>query len=359
MYMTVPPGYVVPLGGSGVHNLPVALSGVPAVAAANQDSILQWYYLNNLNPPEKNAHRRYEYELLWYDPTLEPVSPEGRMPHGKVYDDNGMCVSSRTDWNPRTTFCVVYGKGGPGYQPHGHQDIGQVCINGYDQRLIVDLQYGGSWQYWQGVLAHNVLMFDGEEMRLEAEYKAKLLCSEFDDNRGGYWAFDTTALYDDHVKSVRRTVVHLYPGIVAVLDDAELNKPRLVSLRWHTISKVEADSQGRFLVLGNEGAHLASQVVRIDEGPIAVAGRVQVDEWSKRRREPMSCELCEATLKDEKCRILSLFCVFAPGVKPNAWYQNKGVRSIETPDGRVDVQVEKDKLIVTNRNNNLSWQVAV
>ena len=51
--------------------------------------------------------------------------------------------------------------------------------------------------------------------------------------------------------------------------------------------------------------------------------------------------------------------MFAPEVEPNAWYDNKAVRSIDTPDGRVDVQVKKNKLIVINRKNNLSWQVAV
>ena len=44
---------------------------------------------------------------------------------------------------------------------------------------------------------------------------------------------DLTAAYDG-VKSARRTVVHLLPGIAVVLDEGELDESEEISLRWHT-----------------------------------------------------------------------------------------------------------------------------
>jgi len=354
MYFTLPPGREACLG-NGPAERQINLYYAPAIASAARDGVIQWYYLNNLHPTEQTQlMRRYSHELLWYDPTILPVSPEGRMPHGHAFRANNMCVSSRTDWNPQTTPCVVYGKGGDGHSPHNHHDAGQVCIDGHGQRLIVDFGWGGYdyGSYGANVRGHNVLMFDGEDMIKDAQCRAKLLDAEFDDRRGGYWSFDTTALYDGVLKVVR-TVVHLNPGVVAVLDEAAIPRLREVSLRWHTISRAEPDGQGRFLVQGREGAHLASRVLRIDPGPIAVAHSQKGEGRNLRHR-------CEAVSRTQKCQILSVFCVFAPEVKPMSWELEGSIASIDTPEGRFEVQVNNKTLTVTNcEDEQHRWDVDV
>ena len=363
MYFTLPPGREAALGDGDALRM-ICLYYFPAIAAAARDGVLQWHYLNNLYPTELTEDiRRYPLEVLWYDPELKPLSPEGRMPHGHAFDANNMCVSSRTNWDPKATPCVVYGKGGVGKSPHNHLDAGQVCIDGYGQRLIVDAS-GWSGSY-AAVRYHNILMFDGRDMVEDPDLRAKFLASEFDDRRGGYWRVDTSALYEGGVR-VTRTVVHLNPSIVAVLDDAMLPQSHDVSLRWHTIGRAEPDQQGRFLVHGEKDATLASRVVCIDppreQGPLKMSYQ-----RGDGRRNPQP--FCEVLLPAQKSRVrlLSLFCVFEPGVAPQSWqwYGRRkpaalGTASIKTPDGVVEVNLADRELTVRRRDQEgFSWSVPV
>ncbi len=321
---------------------------------------------------ETQAHRNYVLELVWYDHTLKPVNPEGRLPHGHAFAAYSMCASSRTDWNPVATPCVVYGKGGAAFETHGHHDAGQVCIDGYGEPLIIDpggYGWSGSSSDFYTVAGHNVLMFDGQDMienqpvvrplfdmiegrRTSPPLLAELMASEFDDKLGGYWVVDTTDVYDG-VRQVLRTVVHLNPGVVVVLDTATLAEPRDVSLRWHTADKCQPDGDGGFVVRGGENVHLASRVVRLDDGALTVArgehGRRRTGRRRRRRRTPPG--YIEASLRGAHCTLLSLFNVFGPGTPPQSWRGSNGSWSIQTPEGLVDVKVSSDELSVAYRNS--------
>ena len=111
MYMTMPHGRLARF--SDCDRRPggrIGLPYVPAVAAAARDDVLQWFYLNNLFTAEESRQRRkYVMELVWYDQILKAVAPEGCLPHGHAFAANTMCANSRTDWNPVTSLCVVYG----------------------------------------------------------------------------------------------------------------------------------------------------------------------------------------------------------------------------------------------------------
>jgi len=370
MYMTRPHGREALLGNvpKAVEQRRISLSYVPAVAAATSDGILQGYYLNNLfSSQETNGVRNHALELVWYDQTLLPASPEGQMPHGKVFPAHTGCVSSRTDWNPRVTPCMVYGKGGKAYETNGHHDVGQVCIDGYGEPLIVDLGGYGDQQsggkILGGAAGHNVLTFDGEDMRYDRPLsramfntperrktpplRAKFLGHEFDDKRGGYWVLDTTEVYGG-VQEVMRTVVHLNPGIVVVLDRAALPQPREVSLRWHTTDKCEPKSDGKFVVQGAGGVQLASRVVRVNDGELSVA---------KRTHNETGDGFIEASLRGQQCALVSLFCVFAPGTRPGSWEGSDGGWSIGGPAGVVDVKVSSTALSVAYRDGRTGWRV--
>jgi len=373
MYMTLPHAREALLGNASRPARPrrIGLSHVPAVAAAACDGVLQWYYLNNLFPSEETQEMRdYALELVWYDHTLKPVDPEGRLPHGRALSANTMCVSSRTNWNPRTTPCVVYGKGGAAYEPHGHHDAAQVCIDGYGQPLIIDL--GGYDPFCTGsgretffhVRGHNILMFDGQDMPVDrptmrATYdqpecrdtpplRARFVASQFDDDRGGYWVLDTTELYEG-AREVRRAVVHLNPGVVAVLDTASLQEPRDVSLRWHTAdSACTPDADGGFLVRAGKGVHLASRVARLDDTALGVA---------RGEHEESGDGYIEASLHAARCVLLSVFCVFGPGTAPERWEGSNGSWFIRTPKGPVDVKVTSEELSVGYRDGQLGWDI--
>jgi hypothetical protein len=367
MHFVVPPGCVAPFGDSHPGG-PPQVSMYAALAAATRDGVLQWFYLNHCGASER---RDPVMELLCYDPAVKPVSPEGRMPRSRAYRAHGACVSSRSDWDPRAA-CMVYSKGGHGNETHGHHDAGQVCIEAEGAPLIVDLGapslypadfFGPNrWKYYNaGAWGHNVLVFGGREMRTGEDDRAAITAAEFDDARGGYWVLDTTALYDG-ARAVRRTVVHLLPGVVAVLDDAELEQKESVSLRWHTADRCEPEADGSFVVRAAQ-ASLAGRVARLDGGDVEVSrgeheyaepfDRGRIGDPLEQRRE----SFIEGRLTAKSCRLLTLFAVFRAGEETGRWEEAAGDWKIETPDGTVSVTVPGKALTVRNLRTAAGWDV--
>ena len=321
MYLTVPPGRSAAFGDGHVEARPW-IKYVAAVAAATGDGILQWFYLQHAQASADPL------ELLWYDDSVVPVDPQGRLPLARVFPAHGGCISSRTDWNQQSTPCVVYGKFGR-EENHEHNDVGQLCIDGYGERLIVDLGSPSSypadffsearWSYYNAsVLGHNVFMFGDGELRVPAtdahteDYSGRLLASEFDEQRGGFWQLDLTAAYGG-ATAVKRTVVHLLPGTVIVLDEALLEEKQNISMRWHTREAVVSDAQGRFAFEAGE-ARMTGLLTRLD-GDCHILGahhryeppyhRGRAGDLLEQRHEPF----IEMYMVDRTCRLLSLFNV--------------------------------------------------
>ena len=384
MYMTLPDGRVAQTGNCGRLQSRIALSFVPAVAGAARDGVLQWYYLKNQFLPEETWLRRnYSMELLGYDPSVRPLTPNGRLPRGHAFAEATMGASSRSDWDPAVPACLVYGKAGAAYEVHGHHDIGQVCIHGYGDPLIVDVRgrhLGGNTsesdsKVYYVASSHNVLTFDGDDMvedrpasralykqpeiRETPPLRAKLIESLFDDALGGYWTWDTSDVYEG-VRKVQRTVVHLDPDVVVVLDSATLTQPRDVSLRWHTATESHPDSEGSFSVKGIKvGSHLAARVVRIDGGSLELAhgNNEQMDSFIDVAQSRKAGNYVEASLRGSKCDILSLFCVYRPDKPSGAWRGANGRWTIGTQKGLVDVTVKSKELSVIYRASGRGWRI--
>ena len=249
IYATAPPGHAVSFGDGG-PDYPAVTSFFPAVAAALRDPVLQWFYLAYGDPPPFPV-----WELLWFDPTLKPRAPtEDNLPLGRGFPAHSGLVSSRASWDPRSTPCVVFGKAGHGGMIHSHPDAGQVEIHAHARRLIVDLgrvSYppGDDRRpyYHFGSDGHNLITIGGRPPFWEAEPLRRSYLSDhvFASGLGGWWRVDLTELHEG-VERVQRTVVHLLPGIVAVLDEADLQRKEKVRLRWHPIVAPRIDAGGRF-----------------------------------------------------------------------------------------------------------------
>ena len=125
-------------------------------------------------------------------------------------------------------------------------------------------------------------------------------------------------------QQVTRTVLHLYPGYVLVLDEAVLAKAQNISLRWHTCDKAVPDETGNFVVRGQK-AILAGLVTRLDFGAINYGRREQqyhapydrdrVGELLEARRE----SYIETTLQGDRCRLLTLMVVQGAGSAEASW----------------------------------------
>ncbi|MEA3400928.1 MAG: heparinase II/III family protein [Armatimonadota bacterium] len=372
MYQTVAPGRMVPFGDAHPGAPPPA-SAFSAVAAAAQDPVLQWFYLQNADV------RRFEHPviaLLTFDDRIEPTSPEGEMPHSRAYGAFGALISSRTGWEPwaaRGVRCTVHSKAGI-EQNHEHHDAGQVIINGFGRRLIVDLgspsnyppDYGPPtrWEYYNASSwGHNVLNLVGHEMQGERDQQSPHVLSAFDDNLGGCWRIELTLFYAG-AEAVSRTVVHIRPGVVAVLDDAELASPEEIRLRWHTVDRCDPDEEGRFTV-ENEGVRLVSRVIRLDGEEITVERGEHAYEApfdTGRNGAPLTQRhesFIEARLEGRRCRLLSAFAVFGPNEEIGAWERTEGGLRLEAPDRAVSVTVTDDELVVTNERAEAQWRMSL
>ncbi len=336
MHTTLPPGRVVSVG--DCHpNAPVTTGYVAPVASANQDGILQWFY------HQYQASSDDSYQLVSYDALLPEISPEGKVPPYKSFPAHGRLIVSRSDWSAQSIACVVHAKAGR-EENHEHNDVGQLCVDGFGERLIIDPGSPSGypadffeqvrWEYYNAsIRGHNVLMFDGEEQRSPQSKRGQfkeveslsghVVAENYIPGVGAAWKMDLSPAYHTG-QQVTRTVLHLYPGYVLVLDEAVLAKAQNISLRWHTCDKAVPDETGNFVVRGQK-AILAGLVTRLDFGAINYGRREQqyhapydrdrVGELLEARRE----SYIETTLQGDRCRLLTLMVVQGAGSAEASW----------------------------------------
>jgi hypothetical protein len=212
---------------------------------------------------------------LWYNPEIEPVSPDGKLPLGIEYKEYGASLISRTSWDPVSTPCVVYGKAGREYN-HDDNDVGQLLIDGLGERLIIDpgapspiyprdyFRDTTQFNYYsRSSRGHNLLVIGGREMVAEPNHLARgsTIRSWFNDSIGSCWEIDLTPVYGNAV-SVTRKVAHLFPGIVLVHDKAVLPRATKIDLRWHGINPPQLKGSGNFEVRGEQAA-LSAKVISL------------------------------------------------------------------------------------------------
>ncbi len=369
IYSTVPPGRVLGFGDPGA-DMPPVVSHLSAVASALDDPLIQWFYLQyaELMSP---THRRLALDLLFFDPAIKAHSPEGRLPLGRAYHHQAKIITSRNSWNPESTTSVVYAKAAQ-EDYHGHADWGQVCIDGYGERLIVDLGsppgYPRShkqryYNYQQ--FGHNVLVFGANEtggIPLGKARRGKTTHAEFDQKRGAAWTMDLSEAYGKGYR-VMRHVVHLLPRTVVVLDEAELPATEPISLRWHTISPAELHNEGHFTVQG-ERAVLAGQVQLLDsESQLRLDRHEYRAPFNKdrlgnpypQRHEPF----VEIVTEGDACRILSTFCIYGSDDEPRVPERSANAWSIATPEGTVRITVRAGHLTVRNTATGLGWDLEI
>jgi hypothetical protein len=369
MYMTFPPGRVAGFG-DPAPDMPPVVNYMSAIAAATHDPMLQWFYLQYCDMMLE-THRNLAMELIYFDARLDALSPEGRLPLGRAYLDEGMLISSRSSWDPKSTPSVVYSKAGR-ESTHSHADWGQTCIDGYGERLVIDLgappgypkghvERFYNYQQW----GHNVFVFGHNETGgvpwQERSRDGSIRWAEFDDARGASWVIDLTEVYDT-TSAAFRTVVHLLPRVVVVVDEAELRETLPISMRWHLAKPVEPDAAGAFNFTSG-AATLAGRVARVD-GPSVVEmdrhvyeepyNRDRMGELYPQRHEPF----VEIKTEDEACRIVSLFCVFGKDDPIGSWKALDDGWSIETPEGMVVVELKDSRLDVRFADSEVGWSVS-
>ena len=250
---------------------------------------------------------------------------------------------------------------------HMDYDAGQVCIASGSEHLIVDLGSSGGYASWgerglyygKGTAGHNVLMLDGATTRELGDPVPAMTAADCDPAHGAWCRFDLTGIYEGAL-SVARTLVHLLPGTVVVLDEAVLTESRDVSLRWHTAHPCAPEADGSFVVNGRKASATCRMVSLTGEAAVAAA---------RHRYHPPYDRNCygtkfedghpyvEASLHADRVVLLTLFFVVAglPSA-PVRWKEGDGGWSIGTGGDRVTVALDRGELRVTGADG-AGWHV--
>ncbi len=382
-YMTVPPGHLFAFG-DGHAQAPLKADWMPALAAATHDGVLQDYALYHRSPMADPL------QLLFLDSDLPPCPPSGRLPLGHAFREQGALISSRTSWAWDRTASVV-GSKARREDNHEHNDPGQVVIYGEGLPLIVDWGTPATtypagfftqdrFRYFDaGVIGHNILQFGGREMKscyeLHPKYtegplhgkralhaQGHIVAATFDDRWGGLWTIDTTEAWAG-VKRCQRTVLHVHPGFVVVLDEALLDAAESISLRWNTANLPATDGHGGFsLQVGRVG--LAAQVLNLAGGDTVhrVANHGYHAPWNQDQFGGIlpgrQCPYFETLITGDHCRFLSLFSV-QPGPQAVAWTREGDLHVGTIGEDRLTVAVADSGLSIHSSRHNQRWALPV
>jgi len=381
--MSTPPGVLVCYGDAHAGT-PLKADWMPALASALQDPYLQGY------GQQHSSIIPDPLQILYLDPDLPAKDLTGYLPLGIAYHDHGACISSRTSWDWDQTPSFV-GSKARREDNHEHNDAGQVVIDGEAQPLIVDWGIPdtgypmnffntGRFKYFEGnAFGHNVLVFGGREMEscyeLHPKYtqgpsfhgkralhaQGKIVSSEFDDSWGGLWSIDTAPAWSG-VKQNLRTVLHVHPGFVVVLDEVKLEKSESISLRWNTSTKAT--------LIGEEGFAVQHDTVGLAARAINLTGVSTTHQLGQHRYyEPWNkdefggtlperdCPYYELLTENDQCRLLSLFCI-QPGVQTTPWTQVGDTHTATIGEARLDVVVNDSGLTITSSAHHKTWTIA-
>ncbi|BAM03105.1 heparinase II/III domain-containing protein [Phycisphaera mikurensis] len=245
LWVTLAPGRLVAFGDSRPER-PGRSVYAAAVAAAARDGVVQWLYLTHadrrLRDPRERVNPR---ELGWLDASLPPEDPGEALPLATAYRDEGAIVVSRTGWDlsPASTDVVVAAKAGR-ESNHADHDAGNLTLDVGPHRVLHDLgkpSYPRDYfsadrprYYTDAPRGHNLLFFGGDDDPLGGMRRggAGSVASFENAPEAARFALDLSAAYGGD-RRVTRQVAHLRPGVVAVLDAAELPGAERVRLRWH------------------------------------------------------------------------------------------------------------------------------
>ncbi|PHN05720.1 hypothetical protein CRP01_14685 [Flavilitoribacter nigricans DSM 23189 = NBRC 102662] len=355
---TLPPGRLTAFGDSQIERGFSSMATMAAAANANRDGILQWYYLQNFTELQS------PFEILWFNPTLKPTAPDGKLPLAVAYPAYGADLISRTSWDPRSAASVVYGKAGRETN-HDDNDVGQLCIDGFGERLIVDvgkpepiypLDYFAKTQYnyyTRSSLGHNVLRIGNEEMRAEPNETARGEILDFwaDDSVGSYWQLDLSPVYEN-AERVSRTVAHLHPGLVVVHDYALLAAADSLDLRWHTIHPPEMSGADGFRTRSGKAA-LSAKVIELAGKPLTFSTdhhEFKPPYHLTRQDDPLEQHYDPYVRIETVGREVALFSIFvvSPADDPDpVWREISDGWAVQSGDTDYEIRVETEAILLS------------
>ena len=346
--------------GDGYPEVVPLMAHYAAVAAATRDPVIQGLSKHYRSANVGSASQVPDvFELIWLDPTLPAQTPGAEYPQFATFKKYAAVFSSRSDWNPQGSECVVYGKAGR--EPwHSHLDTGQVCIDAFGERMIRDhgLPAGGYPKnfhllrheyYNSSTHGHNLLTINEREHPHRA-FKGRYLSEgALPDGIGVHWVYDLSVCHPDATK-VTRAIFHFLPNIVIVIDDAHAKARAGFKLRWHTAKPCKITDNGSFKYsIGN--ARMSARVQSFSRG------KVTYDHGRHEYLPPYDCNrdggkldqprepYVDIRTQGKHCRLLTAFATGSSSSRLPAWQEKGGTLSFRDPTrGAYSVRIEQDVL---------------
>ena len=163
--------------------------------------------------------------------------------------------------------------------------------------------------------------------------------------QGTAWRMDISPAYTG-AQRVTRAVLHLWPGYILVLDEAELERSESISLRWHTIDQANPDDTGAFIVRKND-ASAVGKIASLSATKLTFARRehAYTAPYDRERTgtplEPRHESYVEATQTGSSCRVLTLFATGAARDfdGETTWQETPVGWSFDGPHGLVEAKI--------------------
>ncbi len=350
-YLALGPNRIAVFGDGYPEVVPL-MQHYAAVAAATRDPVIQGLAKHYRAAIVGSVSKCPDvFELIWLDPTLPAQTPGEDYPKFATFKKYAAVFSSRSDWNPRGSACVVYGKAGR--EPwHSHHDTGQVCIDAFGERMIRDhgLPAGGYPKNFHLLRhGHNLLTLNEREHPHRA-FKGRYLSEgELPDGLGVHWVYDLSACHPDATK-VTRAVFHFLPHIVIVIDDATAKSRAGFKLRWHTAKPCKITDDGSFkYAIGK--ARMSAHVQTHSRG------KTSYDHGRHEYRPPYDCNRDGGKLDQPRepyvdihtqgkhCRLLTAFATGPSSSRHVSWREKNGTLSFEDKKrGRISVRLSRHML---------------
>jgi len=243
-----------------------------SLAAEYRNGYAQWL-ANTLDEADVQLPSWKLFNLLWYDPSVEPVPPSA-LPTMRHFTDMDF-VSMRSDWSGDAS--LVFFKCGPyiGHKAirgmpyctssahHTHPDQNHFVIHGAGEWLIRD---DGNMGKYTG--QHNTLLIDGGEqlgggdsifdgrVLYTARSTPRIVKASHSDELD-HTVGDAAAAYPRGagLERFRRHLLFLKPDVLIVIDDIELTEAHDLELRFHP-ERQTIEKEGNTLVAVGEKARL-------------------------------------------------------------------------------------------------------
>ena len=254
------------------------------LARRNKDGVSQWL-ADSLIRADVGAPVSPWLALLWKDPAVKPVSPEGT-PTLRYFDNMGI-VSARSDWSGDEAM-VVFKSGNPigdqaarlhrervhhGEYYHIHRDSNHFCLFGGGQWLIRNPGYG-RWD----TRFHNTLLVDGrgqkgdrdpavpDEWPLTEASRFPRMVSVSSTPEVDRMVGDATAAYadDSGLNAYQRELIFIKPDVLVVVDRVTADRPRDLSILFLPETNPAQQPDGSYL------AKIANTRLRLD--PLSIEG---------------------------------------------------------------------------------------